>query len=225
MSTRTDTELTLTPHTTTTTDQTVSVIETDARPTGPLAGNPGLVGIPLTIAGAIGLGFSNMGYLSPTGVGAVLPTILTATAVGLLITTIWAAALGQNSSAGLFGVFFGFYASYAALAIGLINGWYGFTAKDVLAAQVVWFVSWIVTLVLLTVTTLNFPWTYTLLLVLVDVALLLLLFGATNSSTTLTRAGGVLIIAFIALAAYLYIDAMDRESGHRGLPVGKSLRP
>lgn len=223
MSTTSDTHLPATPHTLT--EQTAAVIETDARPTGPLAGNPGLVGIPLTIAGAIGLGFANLGYLSATGVGAVLPTILTATAIGLLITTIWAAALGQNASAGLFGVFFGFYASYAALAMGLINGWYGFTAEDVLAAQVVWFVSWIVTLVLLTITTLHFPWTYTLLLILVDVALLLLLLGATNSSTALTRAGGVLIIAFIALAAYLYIDAMDREVGHRGLPIGNPLRP
>lgn len=223
MSTSPDSDLALTPHTTI--EQTASPIETNSQPTGPLAGNPGLVGIPLTIAGAIGLGFSNIGYLSATGVGAVLPTILTATAIGLLLTTIWAAALGQNASAGLFGVFFGFYASYAALAMGLINGWYGITAEDVLAAQVVWFVSWIVTLVLLTVTTLNFPWTYTLLLVLVDFALLLLLLGATNSSTILTRTGGVLIIAFIALAAYLYIDAMDRESGHRGLPVGNPLRP
>lgn len=206
-------------------DQTASVLELETRPSGPLAGNPGLVGIPLTIAGAIGLGFSTMGYLSATGGGAVLPTILTATAIGLLITTIWAAALGQNASAGLFGVFFGFYASYAALALGLINGWYGFTPDDIRAAQVVWFVSWIVTLVLLTITTMNFPWSYTLLLALVDVALILLLAGVMTPSVPLTRAGGIFVVAFIALAAYLYIDAMDREAGHRGLPVGKPLRP
>lgn len=223
MSTVTDTPLAPTIH-----NATVGfapVPEPAPRPSGPLAGNPGLVGIPLTIAGAIGLGFSNMGYLSPTGVGAVLPTILTATAIGLLITTIWAAALGLNASAGLFGVFFGFYASYAALAMGLVNGWYGLAAEDALAAQVVWFVSWIVTLVLLTITTLNFPWTYTLLLVLVDVALVFLLLGAANSAVVLTRAGGIFVIAFIVLAAYLYIDAMDRENGHRGLPVGRPLRP
>lgn len=199
--------------------------QTSSPPTGPLAGNPGLVGIPLTIAGAVGLGFANIGYLNPTATGAVLPTILTATAIGLLITTIWAAALGQNASASLFGVFFGFYGSYAALALGLLNGWYGLTPDNVVHAQVVWFASWILTLILLTVTTMNFPWTYTLLLVLVDVALVVLLCGVLIPSTALTRLGAVLVFAFIALAAYLYIDAMQREGGRPGLPLGRPLRP
>ncbi|WP_248243329.1 GPR1/FUN34/YaaH family transporter [Microbacterium kunmingense] len=187
-------------------------------------GNPGLVGIPLTIAGAVGLGLANIGFFPAAAAGSILPTILTATAIGLLITTIWAAALGQNLSASLFGVFFGFYASYAALALGLINGWFGIAPADVQTAQVTWFLSWIITLVLLTITTLSFPWTYTLLLVLVDMALIVLLWGLVGSNTTVTYTGGVLVFLFIALASYLYVDAMEREAGKPGLPVGAPLR-
>lgn len=189
----------------------------------PLAGNPGIVGIPLTIAGAIGLGMVNIGYLSPAGGGAALPTIMTATAFGLLITTIWAAALGQNASASLFAVFFGFYGSYAALVLGLTNNWFGTPADQAVKTQVVWFICWLVTIGLLTLTTLRLPWTFTLLLGLVDVALVVLLIATLQADTGLARLGGIIVFAFIALAAYLYVDVMDKETGGRGLPLGKPL--
>ena len=198
----------------------------DATPppmSNPLAGNPGLVGIPLTIAGAVGLGMVDIGYLSPAGGGAALPTIMTATAIGLLITTIWAAALGQNASASLFGVFFGFYGSYGALVLGLTHNWFGTPADQAVKTQIVWLVCWIVTIVMLTLTTLRLPWTFTLLLGLVDVALVVLLIATHQGSQALTKAGGVIIFVFVALAIYLYVDAMDRETGGKGLPLGSPL--
>jgi uncharacterized protein len=39
--------------------------------------------------------------------------------LGLLISTIWAAMLGQNVVATLYAVFLGFYASYVALQLGI----------------------------------------------------------------------------------------------------------
>jgi uncharacterized protein len=67
------------------------------------AGNRGLLGLPLTIAGAVGRGFTNTGIVS-AGAAAV-PILLSANAVGLLLTTIWAAALGQNVNTTVYGVF------------------------------------------------------------------------------------------------------------------------
>lgn len=196
--------------------------ESPAAP-NPLAGNPGIVGIPLTIAGAIGLALANIGYLPAAAAGAVLPTIVTATAAGLFVTTIWAAALGQNVSASLFGAFFGFYASYAALALGLTHGWFGVPPEAFVKAQEAWFIAWIITLVMLTLTTLRLPWSFTLLLGLVDGALVVLLLAASLDNVAFARVGGWMVVAFIVVAAYLFADVMDRESGGRGLPIGRPL--
>ena len=43
--------------------------------------------------------------------GAALPVILGFSAVGILLTTIWAASLGRNSVASVFGIFAGFWLS------------------------------------------------------------------------------------------------------------------
>lgn len=198
----------------------VDPVPSDASASGPLQGNPGIVGIPTVIAGAIGLGLVNIGYGSA---GAAIPIILTATSVGLLITTIWAAALGQNASASLFAVFLGFYSSYAALGIGLGHDWYNIAAPEQATAQAVWLICWLITIALLTVTTLRLPSSFTLLLSLVVVALALLLAATLTGSTMLTYAGGVVVFLFIALAAYLYADIMSKETGGPGLPLGKPL--
>jgi succinate-acetate transporter protein len=153
-----------------------------------------------------------------------VPIIMTATAIGLLLTTVWAAALGQNASASLFAVFFGFYGSYAALLLGLTHNWYGIPAADATRATEAWLVCWLATIALLTLTTLRLPWSFTLLLGLVDVALILLLLGVSTGDTTWTRAGGIVVFAFIAVAAYLYVDIMESETGGSGLPLGKPLR-
>lgn len=190
---------------------------------GPLAGQPGMVGIPTVIAGAVGLGLVNVGYVPAAAAGAALPTILTATAVGLLITTIWAAALGQNVSASLFAVFFGFYASYVALALGLGHNWYTIPAEQAGATVAVWLICWLVTIALLTVVTLKLPWSFTLLLALVDVALVLLLIGTLTGVSVWNQAGGVVVFVFIAVAIYLYLDLVSTETGGKGLPLGQAL--
>lgn len=190
---------------------------------GPLAGSPGIVGIPTVIAGAIGLGLVNVGFIPATGGGAAIPIIMTATAVGLLLTTIWAAALGQNASASLFAVFFGFYGSYAALVLGLTHGWFGVPADQATKATEMWLICWLATIGLLTLTTLRLPWSFTLLLGLVDVALVALLIGTITANVLWTHIGGGIVFAFIAVAAYLFVDTMDTETGGTGLPLGDPI--
>lgn len=198
----------------------VDPIPADASASGPLHGNPGIVGIPTVIAGALGLGLVTMGY---GATGAAIPIILTATSLGLLITTIWAAALGQNASASLFAVFLGFYSSYAALGLGLGHDWYSIAAPQQATTQAVWLISWLVTIALVTLTTLRLPSSFTVLLTLVVVALALLLAATLTGITALTYAGGIVVFLFIALAAYLYADIMIQETGGPGLPLGKPL--
>jgi succinate-acetate transporter protein len=196
----------------------------DAGPpaVNPLAGNPGTVGIPTVIAGAIGLGLVNSGYLAPDAAGGAMPIILTATVVGLLIATIWAAVLGQNAAASLYAVFLGFYGSYAALVVGLGHDWYSVPAEHVVTTVAGWIISWLVTIVVVTLVTLRLPWSFTLLLGLVDLALVLLLVGL-YGSIVFTRAGAAVIWIFIAVAIYLYADIMSRETGGRGLPLGRPI--
>lgn len=201
--------------------------ESDTPPaepaTSPLRGNPGMVGIPTVIAGALGLGLVNVGFVPASASGGSIPIIMTATAIGLLVTTIWAAALGQNASASLFAVFFGFYGSYAALVLGLGHDWFSVPADQVSKVTEMWLISWFVTIVMLTLATLRLPVSFTLLLGLVDVALVLLYLGVSQANTTWTTLGGVVVFAFIAVAVYLYFDVMSVETGGKGLPLGPPL--
>lgn len=51
---------------------------------GPLAGNPTVIGLPSFIVGSIALGLVLVGTVPATAVGASLPIILAATAIGQL---------------------------------------------------------------------------------------------------------------------------------------------
>src|SRR5262245_9493071 len=91
----------------------------------PLAGNPGSIGLPSAIAGATGLVLVNAVWFEGGASSATLSILMACTSIGLLIATLWAAALAQNVSASIFGAFCGFYASYTALVIGLGHNWFG----------------------------------------------------------------------------------------------------
>jgi succinate-acetate transporter protein len=184
-------------------------------------GNPGLLALPLVIAGGFGLGFTNTGIVDVAA--AAVPILLSATAVGLLIATVWAAALSQNVNATVYGVFFGFYASYAVLSLGLTHDWFGIPAADAGQTTALWLGSWLLTIGLLTVLVLRLPWTYPLLLAIVDVALVLLLVGNLTGSVVATQAGGWFVFAFVALVGYYYVAALWEETGGRPLPLGRPL--
>jgi uncharacterized protein len=177
----------------------------------------------MAVAGAFGLGLVNTGFVPATAGGAALPTVIAASAVGLLLTTVWACALGQNAAAGIFVLFFGFFATYAALSLGLVNGWYAIPSDQVVNAQTLWLVCWLFIFVMLTLVTLRLPWSSTLMLVFVDIALILLLIGTVHGNTGMTNLGGWFTFAFVAVAIYLYVDVMWTQTGGRGLPLGRPL--
>ncbi len=197
---------------------------------GPLAGDPSILGLGSFIAGSVALGLALVGVV-PFGVlGAPLAIILAATAVGLLMSTIWCAALGQSAVAAIFGIFGTFWLSYAVLVLGLDHNWFAIAATAVLATVKLFLLTWLVIIVMLTLSTLRLPSAFTGVFALVDLALLLLYlaFAETSAagvpSSGLLKAGGYVVLVFAALGVYLFFSASQAGTGGTSLPLGKPLQ-
>jgi succinate-acetate transporter protein len=192
-------------------------------PPGPAGGDPGLIGLPSFLAGAVALGLVLVGFTPATAAGASLPLILTASSIGLTVATVWAARLGESAVAGVYAVFAGFWASYAVLSLGLTHGWLGVGAADAARTQEVYLISWLVVVGLLTVGTLRLPAAFTVLFVVVEVALTLVLIGTVTANTSITKAGGWAVFVLVALGAYLYVSALSENTGGKPFPAGRPL--
>ncbi|SRR6266496_5471713 len=192
-------------------------------PAPPPEGNPALIGVPTFLVGSIALGLVLTGFTPATAGGASIPIIMTATGFGQAVAALWAARLGQNAVASIFGIFTGFWTSYAALVLGLTHGWFGITAADTVKTQELFLGSWLTIIVLLTLATLRLPAAFTLLFGLIDLALLLVLLGTAQASTSLVKVGGWAVFSFVTVGAYIYLAAMNQATGGRALPLGKPL--
>jgi succinate-acetate transporter protein len=197
--------------------------DTVSAPPATPAGNPAVVGVPTFLVGSVALGLVLVGFVPPAAAGASIPIIMTATGFGQGLAAVWAARLGADAVAAIFGIFTGFWTSYAALVLGLTHGWFGIGAADAVRVQELFLGSWLAVVVLLTLTTLRLPGAFTLLFGLIDLALLLVLLGTAEASATLTRAGGMTVFAFVAVGAYLFVDAMSQATGGRALPLGRPV--
>lgn len=197
----------------------------EAPVAGPLAGDPGMLGLPSFLAGSVALGLAAIGLLPGATTNAALPILLAAASVGLFLATIWSAATGQNAAAGIYGIFGGFYLSYAILLLGLIHNWFGIGLTQIVGTQKVFLVTWIVIVTMLVLATLRLPVIFTALFALVDVALLLNLLAVIQvpASTTLVKAAGWVIMAFSAIGIYLFFTAAWHATGGRALPTGKAI--
>ena len=192
---------------------------------GPLTGDPAALGLPCFIAGSVSLGLALVGVVPAAAIGAAIPIILTATSIGLFLATIWAASLGQTAVASVFGIFAGFWLSYAVLVIGLTHNWFGVAPASVQAAQELFLVAWLVVMVMLTLAMLRLPLAFTAVFVLVDLALLLVFLGVNETSTGLLKAGGYVVLLFAAIGVYLYFNTASQATGGPALPLGKPVLP
>src|SRR5690349_23730328 len=196
---------------------------------GPLAGDPAMLGLSSFIVGSIALGLGLVGVV-PVGVlGAPLAIILAATALGLLLAAIWAAAVGQSAVAAVFGIFGTFWLSYGMLVLGLDHNWFAIAVPAVLATVKLFLASWLVVIIMLTVTTLRLPSAFTAVFALVDLALLLLLIAFASASaagvpnTGLLKTAGYVVLIFAALGMYLFTGAAATGTGGKPLPLGRPL--
>ena len=199
-----------------------ALIEAEATPevTGPLAGDPLSLGLPSFIVGSVALGMVLVGFVSPLGTGASLPIILAATALGLIISTLWAMAVGQSAVALVLGVFAGFWLSYAFLILGLTHGWFGVGLVDLKASQELFLTAWIVIMSMLTLATLRLALAFTAVLGLVDIALILVLVGVIQNSANLLKAGGATAFLFAAVGIYIFFGTASRVTGGKAMPLG-----
>jgi succinate-acetate transporter protein len=188
-----------------------------------LAGNPAAVGVPVFVAGSVALALVLIGYVPPSAVGASIPIIGAATGVGLIISTIWAAATGQSAVASIFGIFAGFWLSYAVLVLGLTHNWFAITAAAAVHTQALFLITWLVILLMLTAATLRLPSAFTLLFVLIDLCLAVVLIATVNGSAGLLKLGGVLAFMFAAVGVYLYLGIAAQVTGGTGVPFGRPL--
>jgi len=204
-------------------EEVIAVEVAEQAAAGPLLGDPMSLGLPTFIAGSVALGLVLVGVVPATATGASLPIILSATATGLFLATIWAAMLGQSAVAAVFGIFAGFWLSYAVLVLGLTHNWFGITAAAAQSTQELFLVSWLVVMVMLTLATLRLPIAYTALFGLVDLALLLVFLGVNEASTGLLKAGGYVVLIFAAVGVYLFFNMAALATGGPGMPLGKPL--
>ena len=189
----------------------------------PPVGDPASVGVPTFLVGSIALGLVLVGFVPATAAGASIPIIATATGIGQLIAAVWAARLAQNAVATVFGTFAGFWISYAALVLGLTHNWFAIAPADAVKSQELFLISWLAVIVLLTLFSLRLPLAFTVLFVLVDVALLLVLLGTAKASVGLTHAGGYAVFAFVLVGAYLFMNSLSGATGGRAFPLGNPL--
>ena len=196
---------------------------------GPMAGDPSIWGLGSFIAGSVALGLGLVGVV-PFGVlGAPIAIILAATALGLLLSAIWSAAVGQSAVAAVFGIFGTFWLSYGALVLGLDHGWFAIIPTAVVPTVKLFLLTWLIVIVMLTLATLRLPVAFTAVFVLVDLALLLLYIAFANASplgvpsSGLLKTAGYVVLVFAAIGVYLFFDAASVATGGKALPLGKPL--
>ncbi len=196
---------------------------------GPMAGDPAMLGLGSFIVGSVALGLALAGVVPAGVLGAPLAIILAATALGLLLGAVWAAAVGQSAVAAIFGIFGTFWLSYAVLVLGLDHNWFAITAVAVVATVKLFLIAWLVAIVMLTLATLRLPSAFTALFALVDLALLLLLIAWSSASAAgvpsegLIKTAGYVVLVFAALGVYLFFGASAAGTGGNALPLGKPL--
>jgi succinate-acetate transporter protein len=193
-----------------------------APPPAPV-GDPMMIGLPAFIVGSVALGLVLVGYVPAAAVGASLAIIIAATGLGLVIAAIWAAAVGQSAVAGVFGIFAGFWLSYALLVLGLTHGWFGVGADAAVATQELFLIAWLVVVGMLTLGSLRLPVSYTILFALIEVALVLVLAGTSQGSASVLRLAGIVVFLFAAVGVYLFFSSASQATGGSALPLGPAL--
>jgi uncharacterized protein len=189
----------------------------------PLTGDPLALGLPCFIVGSIALGLYLVGFVPAAAAGASLAILITTTGLGLVISAMWAAGLGQSVVSAVLGIFAGFWLSYSALVLGLTHNWFGVAAADAVRTQELFLTAWSVTIFMLLIATLRLPSSFSLLFALVDLALLLVLLATINTSTGLQKFAGIVVFAFVAVGFYLFVNVCSLATGGKALPLGPPI--
>ena len=185
--------------------------------------NPALLGLPCFVVGGLGLSLYLLGYLPATGLGALVPIVLFVPGLGLFVSAIWATREGQSAVGAIFGLFAAFWISYGFLVFGLVSGVLGVDAAAAGPAQATFLIGWLVAFIGLTVSTVRLPLAFTVMFVLVTIAVALVLLAVLTGGAAFLTIAGIVGIAFSLVGLYMYVGAMSAELGGKGFGLGSPL--
>jgi hypothetical protein len=215
------------------TEEGIPLVEAPPAAVGLLAGDPQMLGLPAFIIGSFALALTLIGAQVPVGTyGAALSIILAMTGLGLLVATIWAIVVGQSAVAAVFGIFTGFWLSFAGLVLAVDHNWFAFVIagpRGVVVSNVIvgsielFLIAWLIGVGMLTLATLRLPVAYTLVFTLIEVALIFVLLGVSSGSTSDLKTGGVFAIIFAAVGVYIFFGTASVATGGKPLPLGRAI--
>ena len=183
--------------------------------------DPAVLGLLAFSVGGTVLGISLLGYVSPVAQGgSVMPIVLAATGLGVFITTLWSAMLGQTFVAAVFGAFTGFWWSYAILVLGLTHNWFAIPASQTNHTVAQFLFAWAIVIMCLAVVSTRVPSAYTAILISALIAVCLLIGSTLDGSTLLTRVAGVFTLIYSAIGFYAFVAQGMPSVGGSPLPLG-----
>jgi uncharacterized protein len=201
----------------------------------PDPGNPAVLGVPCAVIGVASLGLFLFGYAPNGSAGAVVPLFL-ALGVGLFIAGRWAIGAGVAPLGGIFGVFGGFFWSFALLYTGFVNDWFGthptsMTETASAAALTdtfsVFTLAWAVGGVVLVLATLRLPlavWLVLLFSELVFVFVFLAFITGTFADGGILRVlAGVSCVGAVLAGGWVFYVAMSSSTGGPEISLGPAL--
>jgi len=192
-----------------------------------------MLGLPTFIVGSYALGLALIGAQVPAGsFGAAMPVVFAATTLGLIISAIWAICVGQSAVASILGIFSGFWGSLTLLVFAVDHNTFAFAtpaAAGVPASNIsvgaieMFLITWLIIVAVYTLAMLRLPSAYTLILVLICLALIFVLLGVSGASSTDLKVGGAFAIAFASVGVYVFMGQASVATGGKPLPLGRPI--
>lgn len=183
-------------------------------------GDPQLVAIPVFTIASIALGLTLVEYVSRAALGTPLAIIIGTSGLFLLVSTIWAASVGQSFVASVTGTFSAFWISYAILVLGLLHNWFFIPPEDVGRTVAIFSIAFAAFFFIMTIAAFRLPFIYPAIIGLVTVALCLVaaayLYTPVNEG--LLTAAGIAVLIFAALGASLSLTVMNLSLGGPASP-------
>jgi len=205
------------------TEEGIPLVEAPPAAVGLLAGDPQMLGLPAFIIGSFALALTLIGAQVPVGTyGAALSIILAMTGLGLLVATIWAIVVGQSAVAAVFGIFTGFWLSFAGLVLALDHNWFVLGTTAVGSIEL-FLIAWLIGVGMLTLATLRLPVAYTAVFTFIELALIFVLLGVSSASTGDLKTAGVFAIIFASIGVYIFFGSASVATGGKPLPLGRPI--
>jgi len=201
-------------------------------PPASTAASPVLLGLPCAVIGVLALGLFLLGYAPQGAAGAVVP-LFAGLGISLLMAARWAMSTGAGPDAAIFGLFGGFFVSFALLHVGFVHNWFGTRppGSDDDAALIdtfsVYALCWAIVTTVLVLGSLRLPLSLVVILVFSDLVFILvwLAFVTATFATqgVLRTLAGLCCLVAGATGCYVFGAALSSALGGRRLPLGRPV--